>query len=171
MIVKVSKKEYAKNTTMIQNHKKKRAAPNTCLHLYQIISTLYVWRSQRWWSTSLLCRWPFQYRALSGMLNQCHVQLLHLCTGFLKKKKKKRHSSTEARHGSVSESIGQTQLTHIVYHQHVNFIWIWSTMKRWFEKLYKLSVTTDLDTPLRTKRTNTLWTWDTPPLLIVTHKV
>lgn len=50
-----------------------------------------------------------------------------------------------------------------VYHQHVNFIWTWSTMKRWFKKLYKLSVTTDLDTPLRIKRTNTLWSWETPP--------
>lgn len=48
----------------------------------------------------------------------------------------------------------------MVYHQHVNFILTWSTMKRWLEKLYKLSVTTDLDTPLGTKRTNTSWTWD-----------
>lgn len=52
---------------------------------------------------------------------------------------------------------------HWVYHQHVNFIWIWNTMRRWFKKLYKLSVTTDLDTPLRTKKEQTLWTWDTLP--------
>ncbi len=114
--------------------------------------------------SSITSSWTVMFGCLCG--DDLHVYVLAAVSSWIRSVKWVcgNRSATE----KCAQDLGQDT----VYHQHVNFIWIWSTMKRWFEKLYKLSVTTDLDTPLRTKRTNTLWTWDTPPpLLIVTHKV